>query len=349
VPARLLGAPDVRAFRPPLAQPRITPSGPASPCKRTTALLLAIIGPMFGLCGLQRFYVGKVGTGILWLFTWGLFGIGQLIDIILIAAGQFRDRSGVPVTIWGSEEQARQAGAPANAWAAAPQAPAQRVDAAEQAKVVEGRAQQASPPQTPPPAYQPPSWPSYTRTTSIYQPWDPIGGLVAAVGHVLAFAAILIGLAIGLHLPAVAAAWPEAEPVHDLEQALGSSWPAVVEHVGTMLIFVLLFLAAVLIMIGRRKAGPMHLIRALLGLAGFFWAIMLFGSEAISDARAQEVADLFKQNQVGPALERLFSAFSQEEVIFAGVIMLISVLMLSWPPRRRVPIMMPIPNQGVVL
>jgi TM2 domain-containing membrane protein YozV len=37
-----------------------------------------------GVCGLQRLYAGKIGTGLLYLFTFGLFGIGQFVDLFLI-------------------------------------------------------------------------------------------------------------------------------------------------------------------------------------------------------------------------------------------------------------------------
>ncbi|HWO87668.1 MAG TPA: TM2 domain-containing protein [Gemmatimonadales bacterium] len=39
-----------------------------------------------GICGLQRLYLGKIGTGLLYLFTFGLLGIGQLVDLFTIPA-----------------------------------------------------------------------------------------------------------------------------------------------------------------------------------------------------------------------------------------------------------------------
>lgn len=47
-----------------------------------------------GGIGIHRFYVGKIGTGILWLCTFGLCGIGSIIDLIVIICGGFTDKSG---------------------------------------------------------------------------------------------------------------------------------------------------------------------------------------------------------------------------------------------------------------
>lgn len=56
-----------------------------------TALLLCIF---FGTLGLHRFYVGKIGTGILMLATCGGLGIWVLVDVILIASSEFKDKEG---------------------------------------------------------------------------------------------------------------------------------------------------------------------------------------------------------------------------------------------------------------
>jgi TM2 domain-containing membrane protein YozV len=61
----------------------------------TTALLLSIF---LGVFGIDRFYLGKIGTGILKLlvtiFTFGLFAwVWWIVDIVLIASGSMTDKN----------------------------------------------------------------------------------------------------------------------------------------------------------------------------------------------------------------------------------------------------------------
>ncbi|UAY51060.1 NINE protein [Ferruginibacter albus] len=48
-----------------------------------TAYLLWLVS-IFGVLGIQHFYLGKTGKGILWFFTGGLFGIGAFIDLFTL-------------------------------------------------------------------------------------------------------------------------------------------------------------------------------------------------------------------------------------------------------------------------
>lgn len=58
------------------------------------ALVLAII---LGWLGAHQFYVGRMGVGIIYAFTFGLFGVGWLRDIWHILLGTYTDNTGVPL------------------------------------------------------------------------------------------------------------------------------------------------------------------------------------------------------------------------------------------------------------
>ncbi len=77
---------------PPYVSPAVPPG--VSPKSWVATLLLSIF---LGTLGIDRFYLGKVGTGILKLLTGGGFGIWWIIDIILIVAGSMTDKQGLVV------------------------------------------------------------------------------------------------------------------------------------------------------------------------------------------------------------------------------------------------------------
>lgn len=68
--------------------------GAVSPKSKGTAAVLCFF---LGGLGVHRFYMGKIGTGILWLCTLGLAGVGMIVDFIMILCGSFKDSDGLPL------------------------------------------------------------------------------------------------------------------------------------------------------------------------------------------------------------------------------------------------------------
>lgn len=62
--------------------------------KQRHFLAVFFISFMWGTFGVDRMYLGKWGTGILKLVTFGGFGVWVLVDLVLIMAGTMRDKQG---------------------------------------------------------------------------------------------------------------------------------------------------------------------------------------------------------------------------------------------------------------
>jgi len=60
-------------------------------------LITLLLSLFLGSLGVHRFYVGKIGTGILQVLTLGGCGIWTLIDIIMIVTGNFKDKDGYAI------------------------------------------------------------------------------------------------------------------------------------------------------------------------------------------------------------------------------------------------------------
>jgi TM2 domain-containing membrane protein YozV len=79
-------------------------SGPSDKSRGVALAYAAILGPF----GAHRFYAGRTGSGALMACTLGGFGIWYLYDVILVAAGSFRDVEGRLITRWDPEDAGRE-------------------------------------------------------------------------------------------------------------------------------------------------------------------------------------------------------------------------------------------------
>ena len=75
----------------------MTQMPPIAPMEGKDWLVTLLLSIFLGQLGVHRFYVGKIGTGILMLLTAGGCGIWYVIDIIMVATGSFKDAQNQPL------------------------------------------------------------------------------------------------------------------------------------------------------------------------------------------------------------------------------------------------------------
>jgi len=311
-----------------------------SPKSRLGALMLCLLPLCCALCGLQRFYAGKIKTGILWLLTGGLFGIGQLIDFILILSGGFRDANGRLISDWNPPANATRMSPAPNPTKENPEATAPSVPVAG--------------PQHEAPPVPVANGSGYGSSTPIWQAveeFNPIGRLLAGLGFVLLLAATLVGLFVALHVPwFVSSGFPDPEIGKQIQDFFGyADWPNLVETIGIVVCALISVASLGLIITGRRKAGAFHIIRAIMGVTALVIALAtmsdMIPSHFFKDpgytmpAYRQEQRDDFKKmiedQEVGHAVGYLVDHVDEDMVILGGSLLIVSVITLSWPAKRK--------------
>jgi len=319
----------------------VLPAG-ISPLKRLWALLLCG-GFMIGLPGLHRFYVGKIGTGLLWFFTGGLCGIGQIVDAIMIITGQFTDSEGRRLEVWESDDELTRKGPAMDAKSESE--PAGQPEAAQdgeavRAAVAANRAQGAARPVEAAPVAGVRRH-GMKRHSSVFEHVREVStGLVSLVvglvGLVLLLAAVAVGLAVALHVPqVVAAGFPEPSLAADIQEAIGDpAWPMLFEQVGTVVTVVVFLLATVLILVARRHGGGAHLLRAVLGLMALLTVLMVVRT-AFLYADCGALADALRGQDVGQHFSAFTESVQRRPLYTAAGLFVFSAMMLAWPPRKH--------------
>jgi len=86
----------------PTIAPAVLPSrfAPKSVISEKKNLVVFLLCFFFGYMGVHRFYVGKIGTGLIQFFTFGGFGIWWFIDLVIVLCGGFTDKEGKEIKNW---------------------------------------------------------------------------------------------------------------------------------------------------------------------------------------------------------------------------------------------------------
>jgi hypothetical protein len=328
-----------------------------SPHSQETMLWMWALG-LVGACGIHRLVAGRVATGVIWICTGGLFGVGQLIDLVLILTGNFTDAEGRRVM--PPSGLVRAAAAPAigpaagPAGAAAPLPPSPNGPAADpaccqpdQPGIAGGAAASVN---TPVPPYVPPGaeYPSLgvrdvARSAGSYgsqssyvsyrqKAADAAAALVAGIGMLLVFLALLASLATSLY-PLLALAGfvdPGFGAMVKEQLARNPKWCWMVYQVGVLVAAVLWLSGVTALLLGRRRRGLAHMARG--GIGALFLGLGLMPMHVtLEEARVWNLTQPQAAADVLPRLLGLDVTLPMALIFFAAIVLLV------WPARRAQP------------
>ncbi len=303
--------------------------------RRSWALVLCLIFFLIPAGGLHRLYVGRIGSGILWLATFGLLFVGQIIDAILILSGKFTDAAGRPVLAWEMDAPIVPPRAPTPIPAAAPGYADQVRNVVDSIKA---GAQSAG-----------------ARIASIRLPSSVMSrppivlsadfnfrGIFSALAGLFIFVATLAALALAVDVPGMLhAGVPTPEVKQDLEadffSAIPDQWPQLMRQAGMLAVGILVVASLTMLMFARRSFGVMHMLRGVVGVMGLLLAMVPLSQAFQRQGGWIGIGAYVSHKQYAEAVNQVLQNFQTSDAVVAAVIFLVSIIILSWPPRKATP------------
>jgi hypothetical protein len=325
------GPPRWQLFMGPDGEPILPPG--VSPRKRLMAIVLAAAFWLTGLGGLHRFYVGKIGTGLLWLVTFGLLGIGQIVDMVLIATGHFKDKRGRRLVMWTDADELQSGWQSWGSTSAQPSPPAP-ADTAN----TPGDRPAEQPEYSPVQALPAPSWRSDISASRLPAWGNPTNPLLGFLSGLLMIVSLVAGMIGTVSVPAVtvAAALKPAIANQSWYDALtNGGWQEILNSLQVGLSAAFMLLAVILLIVARRWAGGAHMIRAVVGAAGMLLALHVFRLALnFEHIDWPQTASLIQHGYVQEGVAGILRHTYTGGMIMSGLLLLASTVILAWPPRR---------------
>jgi hypothetical protein len=271
----------------------------SSPHRRFVALGLGALPFLFvPLAGLQRIYVGRIKTGILWLLTFGLLGIGQLIDMVMIALGQFRDGRGRRVLAWAT-----------------------------------GAADHLSKPVNEYSAVLRETWSASRVGYRLGNLFLNLVGALLLVTTLMAGIALVIRFPDAIGAGVVPNIGLEIERELGMRD-----WPLLANNIIAFFVVVLSALTATVLLLARRQSGIWHMLRVPLAGVGFMAAVHFIGMAFSFGQQWQTVGMLVQDRLIGQAMLTAFRRAPFGSVwpplIFGCVLLVAAIFVLAWPADR---------------
>ncbi len=267
-----------------------------SPYSRLVALVMSCFALFIPIAGLQRIYVGRVKSGLLWLFTFGLLGIGQIYDTIMIALGHFRDVDGKRVLNF-TKERVHSMKEPVNQYSA----------------VVQRR---------------------WTESRIGFKLGNLIFNLFGAILLLVALAAgAVAAIDIPGAIASGAAGYQLRDEI--VRETTIRDWNVLASAVLGFTTLVAGVLSAICLIFARRESTWGHMLRIPVAAAAFVGSVVLLGMTTQFGERWHTVAVQVNENYVGGALRELMMPDFWPSMICGAILFVVAVFILAWPAKRR--------------